>query len=180
MRLITRRDRARRGATTVETALVLLIAFLFMFGIFEYGRFMFFLEVAENAAREGARFATVYAGRGITVGSNTDVANIQTVGTKKVMYDDSTTPTVPAVPPTVRGVVNYYMRGRQGDVTSYNIEVNSFNPQTGANGAWDAGGFGTSVAVRITGNYQFMAPQLLGFTGTVPINIRSMTNSEAN
>jgi Flp pilus assembly protein TadG len=44
----------------VETAFVLAIACLFLFGIIEYGRYLFVLQVVENAAREGARHAVVH------------------------------------------------------------------------------------------------------------------------
>jgi hypothetical protein len=49
----------RRGATTVEVAFVAIIFLLFLFGIFEYGRFIFFQQLMINAAREGARYAVV-------------------------------------------------------------------------------------------------------------------------
>lgn len=50
----------RRPATTlVETAIVLNVTFLLLFAIFEYGRFVFFRQVLDNAAREGARLAVV-------------------------------------------------------------------------------------------------------------------------
>ena len=54
------RNRTRRnGATLVETAVVISIALLFMFAIFEYGRYVMFRQIIENAAREGVRQAVV-------------------------------------------------------------------------------------------------------------------------
>jgi Flp pilus assembly protein TadG len=47
----------RRGATLVETAAVLTVFFLFLLGIFEYGRFVMVRNLLDNAAREGARQA---------------------------------------------------------------------------------------------------------------------------
>src|SRR5262245_20504797 len=52
--------RTRRGMTLVESALVLSTALLFLFGIFEYCRYLFVRQVAENAVREGARYAVVH------------------------------------------------------------------------------------------------------------------------
>jgi len=49
----------RGGATIVEAALVISILFLFMFGIFEYGRFLLVSQLMANAARDGARYASV-------------------------------------------------------------------------------------------------------------------------
>jgi Flp pilus assembly protein TadG len=58
---MTRRPRpARRGMTLVETALVISVCLLFLFGIFEYARYIMTRELVENAAREGARFAVVH------------------------------------------------------------------------------------------------------------------------
>src|SRR5688572_10397899 len=58
--LIPRQARPRRGgATTVEFAFVAILLFLMLFGIFEYGRFLFVYHLTTNAARDGARFACV-------------------------------------------------------------------------------------------------------------------------
>lgn len=47
----------RRGATAVETALVVLPLLMFLFGIFEYGRLLMDWNLLNNAAREGCRYA---------------------------------------------------------------------------------------------------------------------------
>lgn len=52
-----RRRRLRSGATLVETALVLSILLLFLFGIFEYSRYLLVNQLLANAARDGARYA---------------------------------------------------------------------------------------------------------------------------
>ena len=53
--------RHRRGVTLVESAIVLNLFLLLMFGIFEYGRYIMQGQLLINAAREGARYATVNA-----------------------------------------------------------------------------------------------------------------------
>jgi len=53
------RKQHRRGALTVEMALVLPICFLFMFGLFDFCRLLMVRQVVTNAARAGARYATV-------------------------------------------------------------------------------------------------------------------------
>ena len=70
------RDRwkqGRRGAVTVEMALVLPIFMMLVFGIIEFGRGFMIMQLVTNAAREGCR-------RGIIDGStNSDVTSyIQT------------------------------------------------------------------------------------------------------
>jgi Flp pilus assembly protein TadG len=49
----------RRGATIVETALVLGLALMFVLGLFDFGRVIMMQQLVENAAREGARQAVV-------------------------------------------------------------------------------------------------------------------------
>jgi cell division protein FtsB len=52
-----RRRRLRSGATLVETALVLSLLLLFLFGIFEYARYLLVHQLLANAARDGVRYA---------------------------------------------------------------------------------------------------------------------------
>jgi hypothetical protein len=56
----SRQGRRRRGQALVEFALVAPIFCLILFSIIEAGRFIFFYEVLNNAAREGARYAIVH------------------------------------------------------------------------------------------------------------------------
>jgi Flp pilus assembly protein TadG len=53
------RDRERSGAALVETAAVVVIFMMVLFGVFEYCRLMFVRQLVANAAREGARYAVV-------------------------------------------------------------------------------------------------------------------------
>src|SRR5438105_15414016 len=52
--------RKRRATTLVESAFVMSILLLFLFGILEYGRLMMTRQILDNAVREGARFAIVH------------------------------------------------------------------------------------------------------------------------
>ena len=57
-------DRSRsRGQSVVEFALVAPLLFLMVFGSFEFARFIFYYELLNNAAREGARYAIVHGSR---------------------------------------------------------------------------------------------------------------------
>jgi Flp pilus assembly protein TadG len=51
--------RRRWGSALVETAAVAAVFLLILMGVMEYCRFVFFLQLSENGAREGARFAVV-------------------------------------------------------------------------------------------------------------------------
>ena len=47
----------RKGAATVETAVILIPLVMIMFGVFEYGRLLMAWNLLDNSAREGCRFA---------------------------------------------------------------------------------------------------------------------------
>ena len=53
------RGRRRRGAAAVETAIIMVPLLMLLFGVFEYGRLLMDLNVLNNAAREGCRYALV-------------------------------------------------------------------------------------------------------------------------
>ncbi len=56
------RTSSRRGQALVETALVLPVFLLILFGLIDGGRFVFTDSVLSQAAREGARVGAVEAG----------------------------------------------------------------------------------------------------------------------
>jgi len=58
-RRVEKRQR-RSGAALVEAAIVLPVFLLFLFGIFEYSRFIMVRNLADHAVREGAREAVVH------------------------------------------------------------------------------------------------------------------------
>jgi Flp pilus assembly protein TadG len=53
---------SRRGAVVVETAVVLSVCLVLVFGVYEYGRIVMMKNLLDNAAREGARYAVVHTG----------------------------------------------------------------------------------------------------------------------
>jgi Flp pilus assembly protein TadG len=54
--------RRSRGQALAEVALVAPLFFLMVFGVIDLGRVVWANDVAANAAREGARYASVHAG----------------------------------------------------------------------------------------------------------------------
>ena len=50
----------RRGQALVEFAFVAPIFFLLLFGIIDFGRYVYYVQILNNAAREGARYAIVH------------------------------------------------------------------------------------------------------------------------
>ncbi len=149
------RRSTRRGAAAVETAVVISVALLFIFGILEYARLVYFFHVADNAAREGARYAVVHTGDGTTT------AQVQAVVTAAMAGQQAS-----LAPGT------------------YAVNVYNADPATGAaipNTAWADSPFTGAIAVEVTGTYKFLLPSFLRFSGpTLPVKVRSLMTSEAN
>ena len=59
-----RSKRRSRGQALVEFAFVVPIFLLLMFAIIDFGRYVYYVQVINNAAREGTRYAIVHGGKG--------------------------------------------------------------------------------------------------------------------
>lgn len=81
-RLFTIRSRGddRRGAATVETALVLPVFFMVMLGIVEIGRYFMVAQLLANAVREGARTAIMSGSTNADVESTVKTIAQSTIG----------------------------------------------------------------------------------------------------
>lgn len=187
--MLPRRRTRRRGMTVVETALVLGVFLMLLFGIFEYCRFLMVLHVTNNAARDGARYAVVNLNRPST-------------------FD--TTDYVDASGNTYMSVVNYTtyrMSGVQNQLTGVQIAVypvdptgltqtppvvrpkttstgspatypDPFNPSDPNKTAWNDAIFTERVAVTIKGTYTPATPVLLLMPSTIPLTITAISGSE--
>ena len=60
-----RTERRPRGQALVEFAFVVPLFLLLMFAIIDFGRYVYYVQVINNAAREGARYAIVHGSKGI-------------------------------------------------------------------------------------------------------------------
>lgn len=173
--MLKRIKQGRRGATAVETAVVISIALLFVFGIVEYARYLFFLQVADNAVREAARYAAVHTGDGTAAGNLNDLPTFDTNPNYSFVYKAPNT--------SVRGVVNYQLGSLRNAITNYNVNVFNANPQTGFSlgGSWNDAPFAGGLVVELTGTYQFFLPTFLRLNGAaLPVSIKAMTTSESN
>ncbi len=142
----------RQGTTIPEMALVSIVFFMFLFGILEYGRFVFTLNMLNNAAREGARYAVV---------QTTSVSTTQ-VRTYVDAYLTSSS----------SGLLNYS--------PSNNIKVFQANTTTGADngGGWTNAGQGQAVGVTISGTYNPFLPNFLFLNNSLPIQATAIMYSE--
>jgi Flp pilus assembly protein TadG len=141
--------------TLVESALVICVCLLVIVGILEYARYLLTLQVVENAAREGARYAVV---------------NTASATTSQVQdYVDSC-------------LVGLSPTQLQGYSKTTSITVFRADPSTGAalGGSWSDASFGQAIAVKITGNYQPILPAFLFLGATIPIQAQAQMYSEAN
>src|SRR5262245_33802491 len=81
MRRLRRRVRSERGAELIEFALTLPLLLLLVLGIIEFGFLFQEYEVVTNAAREGARIASMIPSAGYTTDhAKTRVTNYLTAG----------------------------------------------------------------------------------------------------
>lgn len=152
--ILSRRQKDRReGATVVEMAFVLSICVLMMFGILEYGRYLFFMHVATNATAAGARYAAVHTGDGTTLSQVQSTVN--NIMTGQQSYVSSYT------------------------VNVFAAQTGVSPPVAIAGANWNDAQFGSGICVQITGTYSFAAASLLGIS-SLPISVSAVMSSEAN
>lgn len=188
MRLRTRPSR-RRGSTLVESALVIAVFLLVLFGIFEYCRFLMVLHVTNNAARDGARYASV----------NVNCPSDQ-VAAKKAAIEAYTTARMAGIQKNVQGYqVAVYSCDQSGFATSPPKVValsdpagktvdpfKAYNSGTNPLAPWNQAAFTERVAVTIKGTYRPIAPlsidigrlKLSIIPDNIPINVTAVMGSE--
>ena len=76
----TAASRRSRGQTLVEFAFVAPIFFFMIFAIIDFGRYVYYVQIINNAAREGARYAIVHGSNSFQpTGPGDDNAKIESV-----------------------------------------------------------------------------------------------------
>jgi Flp pilus assembly protein TadG len=146
------RQPRRKAATIVESAFVILILLFFLFGIFEYCRFIFLLQVCENAAREGARFAVARTADGTTLADVQNFVNSKMSGRQGELT------------------------GYTVEVLNVYPDTGLAVPST----AWNDAPFGGAILVRVRGTYTPMLPSFLKTRTSIQVRATSMMTSEAN
>ena len=151
----TQRKNRRTAASLVEFAFVAPLMLMFLLATFEYARFLFTLQLVNNAAREGARYAAV--------NTTTD-----------------TTASVQAYVDTYlagQGATQYV-----GYTPSSNITVYLADPITGVNtgASWLNASWGNVIGVSISGTYQPIVPGMYFMTGSMTVTGTCLMTIEAN
>jgi len=106
---IQTRSRRQRGASLLETAMMIVVIFTIVFWIFELGWVMYTYAVMADAANEGVRYAIVHSG-GDTAGTQSQVTtfartslhDVSALSTSVTFPDGSSAP-----PNRVRVTVTY-------------------------------------------------------------------------
>jgi Flp pilus assembly protein TadG len=148
----------RRGATVVETAIVLSVALTMTLAIYEYCRYFMLSELVNNAAREGARLAVV----------STNTQNTATIQNTVFQY-----------------LANQNLKNTSGKTFSASdVQVYQVNPATGAKTSpdsnWYDAAFGSSIMVQVNARFTPMLPNLGFLPTTVNLTGTAVMSSEAN
>jgi len=188
MRLRTPLTRRRRGAAIVESALVLVVFLLVLFGIFEYCRFLMVLHVTNNAARDGARFAAV------NVNCPSDK-----IADKKTEIEAYTKARMGGLDRQIQGCqIAVYACDSSGFASSPPKVVAKSNPSgttvdpfaasSGSNklADWNAATFTERIAVTVKGTYRPVIPlnidigrlKLSIIPDNIPVNVTAVMGSE--
>jgi len=155
IRSSTRHRSKRLAVSAVEFAFVAPVFFLILLGILEYARFLFTVQLMNNAAREGARYAVVNTTTETTAGVQTYVDQFMAgQGAKQLASYSPTT----------------------------NIAVFKADATTGANTgvSWVNAGWGDFIGVTVSGTYQPITPGLLKLSGTISLQATCVMTTEAN
>lgn len=148
------RGKDRRGATAVELAFVAIPFFMFVFGIFEFGRFVLAKDLMREASREAARLASV----------NTNVTGSHANDMTAAEIEDK-----------VRGLVN----GVGLDELSIQFSHVDDSTSDWKNNAT----LQHQIAVTVTGNYTPMTPVFMllgGDTNSIQMSEASIAFSEGH
>jgi len=149
----------RRGAAAVEFAMVAQVVIFFLFGMFEFCRFTWCLQAVENAAREGARYAVVNTANGTNADVQLQVTNLMG-GTNNQLS-------------------NFTVVVAKVDPTNGNfLDANNNVVATAALAPFNNAGFGDSISVTITANFNPVLAKFLALPTAVPMQSRSVMTSE--
>ena len=179
----------RRGVAMVEFALVMPVFLMFLFGIFEYARYLMMHQLLHNAARDAARWGVVRSSAPPAV-----APTAYTAGDPRQSFEAAYDPTRPMykVPfiedrflqqavGTERNLVNMYIRVYTVDNTTLYSDPPVIQPATTpllpTLPAWNQGGFSDRVAVQVVGQYTTFLP-VFGLSKSINVNIIAMMGVE--
>jgi Flp pilus assembly protein TadG len=185
---LTARTR-RRGATLAESALVIAVFLLVLFGIFEYCRFLMVLHVANNAARDAARYAAVNTGcPGTTVAGMK--AQVESYATARMGGVDRQVQgyqvAVYACDPSGFGSTPPKVVAKSNPAGATVDPFQPYNSSSNPLADWNAATFTERIAVTIKGTYRPVVPlsvdlgwlKLSVIPDNIPVNVTAVMGSE--
>jgi Flp pilus assembly protein TadG len=141
----------RTGAAVTEFAFVAPIFFMFLFGIFEYGRLFMTRHVMDYAAREGVRYAIVSQDTGTLAEVQAIVAN------------------------RMQGFQNTFTAG------TYAVDAFWIDTSNTVYHPYNTAPFGYIMGVTVKGNFKPILPVfLLWGSNSVPLTSACYMTAEAN
>lgn len=190
--LATRLRRARsrrRGMTAVESALVLSVFLMLLFGMFEYCRFLMVLHITNNATRDGARYAVVNADKPADFDRN-DYTD--TTGRVYDSIQKYTTARMGGVQQNIEGfrVAAYaadpagltltppVVRPKAKPTAPAGTYPDPFNPSDPNALPWNSASFTEKIAVTVDGNYRPFLPTLLFMPSLISVKTTAIMGSE--
>jgi hypothetical protein len=169
----------RSGATSVEFAVVSIVVFMLLFGIFEYGRYLFIRHLTANAAHDAARFAAVHTG-GPTMAWDPPTIDEQAI--RDVFFTGKVTGNA-----TVYGRGMYGLENNIQGIQVYvfavpDSDLYAATPNLSPTGkpAWTTAKFHQKIAVRVEGTYEPVVTGLIGLGSSYQFNVTVLMGCEGN
>ncbi|MBY0522425.1 MAG: pilus assembly protein [Gemmataceae bacterium] len=169
--------------------MVLFVTVLIMFGVFEYGRYLMVLELANNAAREGLRYAVTSFWLNDNNIPWTGTASTNAVGTTKIA----------AFAQTQMGGVDKWLTLDPAAPTSNPAPIDTVNypyyylyrsdSDGGYLGSWDSAATDASsnpidypiyLTFSVRATYTPILPTLLSMNSKIPVNVQLVGIAENN
>ena len=175
----------RRGATLPEFALLLAIFLMFLFGVFEYARYLLMLHTITNAARDGARYAVISSSNASAGTFTPDTTALDGYSGTRPGFDVPfiTTYTQARMGGVDKMLKNFKVRVFPCDTASLYLATPVIQPKiqpTASNStvSWNNAQFGERIAVRIKGSYDPLLPNFLLMSDPLNLDVVAVMGSE--
>lgn len=184
------RRSSRRGVTVVESAAVLSVFLLLLFGMFEYCRFLLVLHVTNNAARDGARYAVVNGDKpsdfdyvDFTDASGRQFDNIQKYTTARMggihtRNIEGFRVACYAVDPAGLSQNPPIVRPKSAATAPSGASPDPFNNTDPARVPWNVAVFTEKIAVTVDGTYRPILPSFLFMPDSISVRTTAIVGSE--
>ena len=154
---------------------------MFVFGVFEYARYLLVLHTVTNAARDGARYAVISSSKPAAATFTTDTTAADGYSGTRPGFSVPfiTTYTQARMGGVDKMLANFKVRVFPCDTASLYLATPVIQPKTQSTGAtWNNAIFGERIAVRIKGNFDTFLPTFLWMSDPIKIDTVAVMGSE--